>query len=219
MIKKLNSNGYTLIELMLAMGLFSAILIISTVGFIGINRTYTRGVIRKQLSESIQKVSTDITTALQIQPAGSVTFCSESDQPPAQPNCTSQNYNVLCFSGTRYYWPSHVSGDGGMYKDSNSCSSEDFSSNNEVIDQRFVVEDLNLVALPGSLYQVKGVIHTADLNALTITDNSGVYTDQRVMAGFDPYKTRCKGSSAGNVVQTCSVEKFDFVINSRGNHT
>ncbi len=92
LLKKLNSKGYTLIELMLAMGLFSVILVVSTIGFIGINRTYTRGVIKKQLSESIQKLSSDIETTLQIEPSSPVVFCSGADGPP---NCTTQEPGII----------------------------------------------------------------------------------------------------------------------------
>jgi prepilin-type N-terminal cleavage/methylation domain-containing protein len=216
LLKKLNSKGYTLIELMLAMGLFSVILVVSTIGFIGINRTYTRGVIKKQLSESIQKLSSDIETTLQIEPSSPVVFCSGADGPP---NCTTEDINVLCFSGTRYYWPSHASPEGGLYKDSNICSSDTFDMKNQIVDSRYVAEDLIITPLPNELYRVRGIFHTTNLNALTLTtsDNNGDYASQRADGSFDPYDTKCKGSSAGSIVQTCAVGKFDFVINSRGN--
>ena len=38
-IKLNNSEGFTLIELMLAMTIFSAVMVVATVGFIGMNRT------------------------------------------------------------------------------------------------------------------------------------------------------------------------------------
>lgn len=217
MIRQLDKKGFTLVELMLAMGLFSVILVVSTAGFIGINRTYTRGVIRKQLSESVQKISGDVSTLLQIQPSGTSSFCSEVEHPPTYPKCSTQPYNVLCFSGSRYYWPSHVSGEGGLYRDSNPCNFETFDREIEIVDPRYVVEKFTITPLTNELFQVKGIIHTANLGALTTSDNDGNYVQQRIDGNFDAYKTKCKGSSAGSVVQTCAVEKFDFIINSRGN--
>ena len=41
-IKLNNSEGFTLIELMLAMTIFSAVMVVATVGFIGMNRTFNR---------------------------------------------------------------------------------------------------------------------------------------------------------------------------------
>ena len=64
MNKILNSKGFTLIELMLAMALFTTVLVITTVGFIGINRTFSKGLVRKQLSESVQRTTEDITRTL-----------------------------------------------------------------------------------------------------------------------------------------------------------
>jgi prepilin-type N-terminal cleavage/methylation domain-containing protein len=220
-ISKLNGKGFTLVELMLAMALFSVILVVSTAGFIGINRTYTRGVIKKQLSESIQKISSDVTTLVQIQPAGSVIFCNENDHPPTRQDCpplASYTYNVLCFAGQRYYWPSSGSGLGGLYKDSNDCSDSTFDKSVEIVDTRYAVEEFKIVPLTNELYQLRGVLHTTNINALTTSDNNGVYSTQRSTPGFDPYLTKCKGSSAGSIVQTCAVEMFDFVINSRGNN-
>lgn len=217
MIKRLNNKGYTLIELMLAMGLFTVILVVSTIGFIGINRTYTRGVIKKELTESIQKLGSDIEAVVKVQPASSVVYCSEADLPADRPECTGQPFSVLCFSNTRYYWPSHTSGEGGLYRDGSICSSATFDKKTEIVNSRYVTEDLKITPLPSDLYQIQGIFHTINSDALTVDDNSGTYTDQRVQPGFDPYLTKCKGSAAGSVVQSCAVEKFNFVINSRGN--
>ena len=212
---KLNNNGFTLVELMLAMGLFSVILIVSTAGFIGINRVYTRGIVKKQLSESVQKIGTDATSVVRIEPSTTVQYCDEAD---GQPSCPSSAVNAVCFAGARYYWPSLLDpNDGGMYKDNESCNSDTFNRDFELVDSRYTVEDFQIVQLTNGLFQIKGVIHTRDLGALTINGNSDDYQASRATPGYDPYKTKCKGSAAGSVVQTCAVESFDFVVNSRGN--
>lgn len=217
MIRSINNKGFTLIELLLAMGLFSVILVVSTAGFIGINRTYTRGVIKKQLSESIQKVNADITNVVQLQPSGGLSyFCDETNR--TSPCPTTPNINVLCFSGVRYYWPSRASVNGGLYKDSNPCGTNTFDAKVQIVDPRYAVESFKITPLPNNLYQAKGVLHTTNIGALTTTDNTGNYSTQRTSGGFRPEDTKCKGSSAGSIVQTCAVEKFDFIINSRGNN-
>lgn len=213
MKRKLTSSGFTLIELMLAMTIFSLIFILTTVGFVGVNRTYTRGAIKKQLSESVQNVSDELSAALRVPQPTQPTHCISGGD-----SCPAGSLNAICMTGVRYVWPTPLASNaGGLYRDTQSCDSN-FSLPNavEIVDPRFVVEDLKVTAAAGSqdIYQVKGVIHTSDVNSLTTTDNSE--TIDRNSTSFDPYKLRCKGTSAGSIVQTCAVESFDSIITSRG---
>lgn len=213
MIHPLNNRGFTLIELMLAMGLFSVILVISTAGFIGINRTYTRSAIKKQLSESSQMLSNSISTTIRT-PQGSIVECSLTDTLgcPAPVN----TWNAVCLNGTRYLWPDFILNKTGVFVDHKKCDEAVDTAKQQIVDSRFILEKLSITALDNQLYRVKGLLHTTDLNGLTVTDNTGVYSDQRAVPDFDAYKTKCKGTSAGSFVQTCAVESFDFIINSRG---
>lgn len=43
-MNKINTSGFTLIELMIATTVFSVVMLISTYGFIKINQYYTKGV-------------------------------------------------------------------------------------------------------------------------------------------------------------------------------
>lgn len=213
MIKGMNQKGFTLIELMLAMSLFSIIFILSTAGFIGINRTYTRGALKKQLSETTQRLTDNISGILSVPQGASPELCTTSGA-----SCPDDNYNRLCFTGVRYVWPRPIGNNpGGLHVDNKDCE-ETFNTNaaREIVDSRFVVEDLKASAVIGSrdLYYIKGVLHTADMNALRTTSSDT--TADRSAASFDPYSLRCKGSSAGLLVQSCAVEQFDTIVASRG---
>jgi len=202
------------------MGLFSVILVVSTAGFIGINRTYTRGAIRKQLSESVQRLSSDLSQELArpqtLGVGGAACGVDGVD-------CPENGFKAICLSGVRYTWYNTTDDNGGLYKDTKECGARVETSDSttaEVVDGRYVVEALDFLPVGSSssgLYQLKGIIRTRTSAALTTTDNSGNLADERDLPTWDPYKIKCKGSSAGNIVQTCAVESFDIVINSRSN--
>lgn len=194
---------------MLAMALFATIMIITTAGFIGINRTYTRGTIRKQLSESVQRVETHIASTLRgSQQAGVIEPCDTGDG-----GCLASpsGYTALCLTGARYVWGS-VADNTGMYTDTSDCT-DGFSSGSavELVDERYVVEELKVNSLPNSLYEIRGTIRTADVDAFTTSSGNVELT-----GSYEPRDIRCRGSSAGSVVQTCAVEHFSTVVNTRG---
>ncbi|MBP9738483.1 prepilin-type N-terminal cleavage/methylation domain-containing protein [Candidatus Saccharibacteria bacterium] len=210
MTEHVSEQGFTLIELLLAMTLFSVILVVSTLGFVGINRTYTRGAIRKQLSESVQRLNQDITATVRNPQAANPTVCTAAD---GAPNCPSE-WEVVCLSGARYAWKKLDDTAGGLYKDAKFCGDAvDTATATKIVDTRFIVESLSVTSLTNGLFNTQGIIRTADSSALTTTDNSGSID----RAPTDYWKNiKCKGSSAGGVVQTCAVESFNFVINSQG---
>ncbi len=210
MSKNVSEEGFTLIELLLAMTLFSVILVVSTLGFVGINRTYTRGAIRKQLSESVQRLNQDITTTVRNPQAANPAVC-KSDVVTA--NCPN-GWEAICLSGARYSWKKLDDTAGGLFKDAKACGDAvDTATATKIVDTRYIVEHLAVTSLTNRLYNTQGIIRTADSTALTTTDNDGSID----RTPTDYWKNvRCKGSSAGGVVQTCAVESFNFVINSQG---
>ncbi len=211
----MNHRGFTLVELMLAMGLFSVILTVSTVGFIGINRTYTHASIKKQLAESIQRLNTDVTDAVRNPQAETVKTCTPNLLSP-DAGCPAINYYSVCLTAVRYTWGLN----GGLQKDSPvSCDSATIADPINIVSDRFIIADFRVTYVGNHLFQAKGVIRTADSGAFTVTDNEGSINPGQ--SGWDvltsPYKIKCKGSSAGVIVQTCAVQSFDFIINSRSN--
>lgn len=221
-MSRLSQSGFTLVELMLAMALFSVIMIVSTTGFIAINRTYTRGAIKKQLNGSIRNLESDVSATLR-NPQSNPTYCKHDTAAP--PDCADSPFNMNCISGARYFWKSvdGISGNSGLYRDSGSCSGASFVTPNidsavRLVDERFVVEKFTITPLQNYLFQVTGVLRTVDGSAQTLTDNLGSIKPSEQtppVTQIDPFKIKCKGSSAGSIVQSCAVQSFDFIINSR----
>lgn len=208
-----SQRGFTLIELMLAMALFATIMIITTAGFVGINRTYTRGTIRKQLSESVQRLEASLSATLRAnQQSGVLDPCSTG-----QSGCLSRpsGYTALCLTGARYVWGS-VGDNSGLFVDNMDCAdSFDSGAAVELVDQRYIIEYLRVIPLvsPG-LYNLEGGVRTVDDAAFTTSD--GDLDDINLPIDYDRSSVRCKGSSAGSVVQTCAIEHFSTVVNTRG---
>lgn len=205
---KLNHSGFTLIELMLAMGLFSIILVVSTTGFIGINQTYTRAAVKKQLSESVIRLSNEATASMRTPQSAEFLECSQTGSSAS--GCLV-GWNAVCVSGTRFVWKNVFPEDGGLFRDLRECDDENIDDLVEVVDQRFVVETFKIVPLLNNLYQAKGVIRTSDKAAFTVGDDNIPITE---LDSYEPRNLRCRGSSAGSVVRSCAVESFNILVNS-----
>lgn len=213
MYSKGSQQGFTLIELMLAMALFATIMIITTAGFIGINRTYTRGTIKKQLSESVQRLESHLTATLRANQQTNTDSCSGAN---GSSDCVGTvGYDALCLTGGRYYWGTQTN-NSGLYVDYNDCT-DTVNTNNAIglVDERYVVEYLRVEPLPNSgLYRISGGIRTADDAAFTT--NLGDFVGLDPADNYDRESVSCRGSSAGSIVQTCAVEHFSTVVNTRG---
>lgn len=211
MIKKLNTQGFTLIELMLAMTIFSAVMVIATVGFIGMNRTFNRGLIRKELSESSQGVAEDVTRVIRNLGVNvSAQNCSSGDA-----DCVP-DWSSVCIGSTRYSWRA-VSDEGGLFKDQITSCDGPITDKKNIMSDRYVVRDFKIEKImrtvsssttpfSDSLFRISGVFTTADDSALSLGDP----------LAFDPSAVRCLGTSRVATVRTCAVERFNFVINARG---
>lgn len=202
-IAKDAQQGFTLTELMLAMVLFSAVLVISTVGFIGMNRTFNRGVIKKQLSEGVQMTSEDITRTLRTQPADRLpTVCSQVEGGDECP--VVEGWHTMTFASVCYLWP--VADDaGGLFKRSGSCTDDD--KKEQVLDQKYKVRELRISPIDmvtnRALYSVSGVFTTMSSDAIHFPSEE------------DP-SWRCKGTAEHPDVATCAVEAFNIIISPRG---
>ncbi len=207
-LRKLNNQkGFTLIELMLAMAISVTVLIIATVGFVGINRTFSRGLIRRQLSEGVQRITEDVTQTVRAaptqSPSGTCFLGLTSDTCPP-----GTQWGAQCLANTRYLWRAA----GGLYKDSKPCPDAVVEAELlELIDDRFVVEGVIVepLAIP-NLYHVLGLIRTPDRAAFVFPED--VANDDVV----SPLDTRCRGTAESNAVRTCSIESFDFIVSSKG---
>lgn len=194
-----NNHGFTLLELLMAMTLFSAVMVIATAGFIAMNRTFTRGVIKKEISESAQALNEDITRTIRIQGKNSNALnCNSGDT-----GCpSSTGWSAVCLGSVRYIWQS---ADNGMYKDSKTCNESVDNNKLVVFSDRFRVRafTVNKVSGKEGLFSVRGVVTTLNEDALTTP------------SGSSPFDITCKGTAQSSAVNTCAVEKFEFVINAQ----
>lgn len=197
-------SGFTIIELMLAMTIFSAVMVVVTVGFIGMNRTYNRGVIRKELSEQSQDLRNNLERTVRGAGGESVTIvdCSGGGESAPECNGLESGYSAICVGDRRYIWQPNTI-DYGLKYDNRACGESIGGASSQIISSRYRVRSLNVNSLadaPSGLYRLKGVITTVDDEALS---------------GLDGVDVRCKGSSESEFVRTCAVESLDFIISAR----
>lgn len=196
-IKKARRNvkGFTLVELMLAMSLFITVMVVATAGFVGMNRTFTKGVVRKQLSEGVQRTSEELTRALR---SGGQLSAGEVEE--------GSNERSIANSSTCFIWQQTK-----LYTYSK-CSVAEASSRIELLDQRFAVDFLAVENLSGDLYRIKGVFRTADETAFSYEeDDRAAYLESQNLNGIF-----CKGSAQVGSDQNCALEKLDIVVNAKG---
>lgn len=207
-------DGFTLTELMLAMVLFSTVLVISSVGFIGMNRTFNRGTIKKQLSSGVQAVSDDITRTMRSQPTHSLPqacYSTNADYPNCK-NTIADNWSWLSFSNTCYLWQYSSEGSlGGVYKSTGSCGSDSLNDKKAILGERYIVRAGISVSAIGTdndagtqLYAVSGVFSTREDDAIHVPVDAND-------------RWRCKGTAESSNVATCAVQQFNFIVNPRGN--
>lgn len=204
--KRVNQQGFTLVELLLSMTIFTTVMVISTAGFIAMNRSFTRGTVRKQLSEAVQRTTEDITRTLRNMPQNAVAQSEKRE---------GDTWEVLCLAGARYYWPIGDEAT-GLYRDTNSCTEkvEGVEGRLELVDDRYHVAKLEVTnirpadtiakeQLSGALFKVSGTFR--------IVGQDTIFHDVN-----DPEKVRCQGGALNSAARTCAVERFSFIINARG---
>ncbi len=191
-LNKYNEDGFTLIELLLAMTIFSVILMIATVGFIGMNRTFTKALIRKELSEATQSFNEDFTRALRAMPQTATInseICTE--------NCGNGN-NKVTLGGVCYFWRT-ADNAGGLVSDTQ-CATDSPVNPFVVVESRYILQTLAITEVDNDLYRIKGVLRTNNQDAFISLDEDPVV---------------CLGSTVSTLAQTCSVENFEFVVSRR----
>ncbi len=183
----MNKRGFTLVELMLAMSLFIFVMMVATVGFVGINRTFTKGMVRKDLSEGVQRLTESIT--LTIRNEGQLANLQEAAD-------AGENLSQLCASHTCYVWGKGV----GLKKTKGEVTEV-------VLDERYKVDFLKVTSLTGDLYRVSGIVRTNE-------DSDFNYDKDKYPN--DTQEISCKGSAEVGVSKNCALEKFSFVVSVGG---
>lgn len=65
-MKKMNQKGFTLIELMIASGLFAVILLVVSIGLLQIGRVYFKGITSSYTQEVTRNIIEDVSEAIQL---------------------------------------------------------------------------------------------------------------------------------------------------------
>lgn len=90
--KQSAQQGFTIIELLLALAVFSFVLVFITTAFLQIFRTYNRGIARKEVNQSARLLLEDITSKMR-------TVVS-----PVQIDTSQLNRGRLCVGSYSYVW-------------------------------------------------------------------------------------------------------------------
>lgn len=98
MKKVLKSHGFTLVELMIATGVFAVIMIISLYGFIQINRYYTKGITIARTQEAARNLVTDIGNQFQLTNG---TYKNELTNPEES---LPGGFNIICIGNKAYLY-------------------------------------------------------------------------------------------------------------------
>ena len=158
-------KGFTIIELMIATAFFSMLLFIIVLGFVQINRSYTRGITVKNTQSAARVIFDDIINTLRNTKAGNFTFSSSPDF-------------RLCAGDIRYGWnqywidqfTSENTAEGNVFSllksyDGASCSN-DFSEDESIspIQENLVVQYLGIEPVAGSstTYRLEMVVSTRE---------------------------------------------------------
>jgi len=107
---KKNNSGFTIIELLIATSVFSIILLIATYAIIQISRTYIRGYISSETQNTNRAILDQVTQAVQLSTAGSVTIPTAGEGNGAAYTDGTQTGKIywFCVNGERYTWVTGV---------------------------------------------------------------------------------------------------------------
>ena len=98
MIKKLDHNGYTIVELLIATAVFAAVLFIVTYGIIQISKTFTNGFIQTQTQNVAVSLSDQLTRDVEFSSASSI----GSDKGPI--TVSGKSYYYFCTYQDEYFY-------------------------------------------------------------------------------------------------------------------
>jgi len=180
-------NGFTLVELLLAMAFFSFILLFVTTGFIMINRSYNKGITAKQVQDNGRRLMEQLTREIRV----------------ADISAIDTEDNCLGLGDYRYYW-SVAEGKNKparMIKEEGKTCADTIDKEHpkgvDQLDDRVGVQYFNVSRIPGSQsFSIKLVVSTKDTDLIK-----------------NPGETAACGT--GNGSQYCDVAEFSTVVSPR----
>lgn len=160
-------QGFTLVELLLAMAFFSFILLFITTGFLVVNRAYNQGLTAKLVQDETRKTMELLSREIR-----------QSSFVVVEGNCVELN-------GSVYHWTLHIDGDSNkpmrlVHVDSGSCSAISPTAGNDLLHERVGVQSMSITPTFGGAYSLKIVMSTSAEDLLT---GSGESTTCKVDSG------------------------------------
>lgn len=206
-----SSQGFTLVELLIATSIFSTILLVVTFGIINIGKIYYRGINSTNTQSVARVIMDDIVQSIQFY-GGTVTIPSPQTSP-----------GFYCIGDKKYSFvlDKKVGSDIGNVKLaliselSAACSTSSldgsgnvaFANYTSLIGKNMRIQKLQIESLPPNNYAVTVKVISGDDDLLEDT-NGKSKTD----AGYTPGQDRCK-IGAGS--QFCSVSELYTIVNKR----
>jgi len=194
-------SGFTMVELLIAMAFFSFLLMTVTVGFVQINRSFTKGVIVKTIQENGRVLIEDISRGIRSSNRSAISY--SNDFP------FRLNINGVC-----YIWNQNTSTTGYVRSDERFSNGEPFElariigncsmtpnvinqdEAENLIDKKAVVQHLSVEPLGGGAWSILVVLSTGNSEDLQ-------------SYGED---ARCR-EQVGN--QYCDVVRYETVVSVR----
>lgn len=197
-----NAGGFTLIELMLAMSLFSLVMVIATVGFIGMSRTFNRGSVQKDLSERAQFIYESVSGDIRMQGGESIPLNCREGVPTE--GCPA-GWSAVCLGQARYIWRSSGANT-DLRRDSAPCAQTEASSGASLLGSKYKALAFEVERLPekNALYRMRGMfVSGGEIDGILQYNPA------------NPYEATCLGTATLGS-RMCALEKFNFIVHARG---
>jgi prepilin-type N-terminal cleavage/methylation domain-containing protein len=217
------NKGFTIIELIIAAGVFSTILLLTSIGIIEIGKVYYKGITSSRTQETARAIMEDVSRSLQ--------FNSEDAISAGSGSFGSKAY---CIGSERYSYiidrqvnPSHATNKHALWVDKKglgeACAPVNLSASvpsaggRELVPTNMRLLKFNINSLSSGSYAVNIGIGYGDNDLLTLYDDNGI-NRQNVVAPpaideADAGAASCKSSVSGR--SFCAVAALDTVVKKR----
>lgn len=129
MASNLKQKGFTIVELMIAIAVFSVIMLLVTIGIIQIARNYQQAATRVKLEDASREIHYQIGQSIQFAGADVQSYA------PGQLTGVASAYTIVCVGTQRYLWKdanTTTAGQVGLYIDTiagpNACGTAAFNA-------------------------------------------------------------------------------------------
>ncbi len=190
MIKKSSDEGFTLVELLMAMAFFSFILLFITTGFLIVGRAYNKGITVKLVQDEGRRVMEQLTRDMRT--ASSI---------------NTSDLECIAINETIYYWSVPIDDTNSaspkflLREDNKSCSSRTnnpaASGVQNVLHERLGVQDMKITEMGGKFYKIELVLSTNETILIDLTNAIA----------------KCDESVSGS--QYCDVVDFTTIVSTR----